>query len=318
MTLRHSPLARASLALLAVPVIAAGCGGSDKKSSSGSSQDARALLEKAFANKVKSADVKLQAKADISGASQLNGPLTLTLTGPYKSNGSKAVPNLDWKISAEGAGQKFTGGLIFTSSDAYVSFRGQAYQAGPQIFAQIKKSVATSAGTNQQTTLRQFGIDPAKWLDNAKVQDGPSVGGDSTRKVTGDVNVRAMVKDVVKASKSPALRRQLQSSGQQVPAAPNVSDAQIKKIENAVKDASVEVDVDSANLVRRLSAQVRFEAPKGSSSSVKGGTVSFDYELTKVGINPTIQAPSNAKPLSQLLGGLGALGGASGLSQPTQ
>lgn len=317
MTSRFPRAARASLALLAVPVIAAGCGGSDK-SSSGGSQDARALLEKAFANKVKSADVKLQAKADLSGAPQLNGPLTLTLTGPYKSNGAKAVPTLDWKVSAEGAGQKFSGGLVFTSNDAYVTFRGQAYQAGPQIFSRIKKSVETSAGTDQQTTLRQFGIDPAKWLDNAKVQDGPSVGGDSTRKVTGDVNVRAMVRDVVKASRSPALRRQLQSGGQQVPAAPNVTDAQIKKIEDAVKDASVEVDVDSANLVRRLSAQVRFEAPKGSSSSVKGGTVSFDYELTKVGINPTIQAPSNAKPLSQLLGGLRALGGASGLSQPTQ
>jgi hypothetical protein len=317
MRLRLRPAA-ALAPLLVVALIGAGCGNSkDDSSKDSGSTDATALLQKAFAQPVKSADLNIDAKVDLDGVKGINGPLEFKVAGPFKSNGTKALPVADFKMTTAGAGQNINAGFILTNDNAYVTIQGQSYEVGTKLFNTFKSGVASApAQANPSTTLKKFGVDPAKWLTDAKVEDGPDVGGDSTRKITGTVDVGALVKDVFAAARSPKLRKQLEATGQPVPSIPNVSDKELKQVEDAIKKATVEVDVDGNDVARRVAAAIDFTIPAGvNAGSLKGGSATFEYSLPKIGVEPVIKAPANPQPLSGLLGSLG-LGGS--LKLPSQ
>lgn len=297
------------LALLATLVLAlSGCGGDDGGGEG--SEDARALLERAFGKQVDSADLKLEVKADLEGLDQLKGPISLTIEGPFKSNGPKELPNLDWDVKVGGLGQDIEAGLMVASENAYVVFRGQSYEVGEQLFGQIKRSFAQQQSqSGGRQSLEQFGVDPTEWLDDPKVEDGEDIGGDSTRKVSGDVDVKQVVKDVLEALRSPALRRQLESQGQAIPQIPEVDDDTIDKVADAIDELRFEVNVDGDDIARRFFAEAEFDVPEDvDAGALKGGKVSFSYVLEKVGIEPEIKAPANPQPLGVLLRQFG-LGG---------
>jgi hypothetical protein len=311
---RRLPHLAVLLALLAL--VAAGCGGDDKGSDKGGggSTDAKTLLEKGFAKKVDSGDLKVDVRATLDGSSQIQGPLSLSLSGPFKSNGPKSVPVLDWKIRAQGAGQNLQAGLKVTEDNAYIDYRGQSYEAGSQLFDKLKTQLKSQSAQDQGQSLRRFGVDPAEWLNDPKVSEGEDIGGDSTRKVTGSVDVKQAVRDVLKALRSPALRKQLQRQGQTVPNVPEVSDKDVDKVADAVKDVRFEANVDKAGYARRLFVEASFAVPADKQrGGIKGGKFSFSYVLEKIGGTPDVKAPSNPQPISVLLQQLGlgaALGGA--------
>ena len=306
-------MARIVLPLLAALALLAGCGGDDAPSAE-ESADAQALLEKAFSKQVDSADLKLDMKADLEGLDQLKGPVSVSLSGPFKSSGEDQLPVLDWDLKAKFAGQTIDAGMVVTEDNAYVSFRGQDYEVGEQVFEQLKSSFAKQRKqAGGQQSLKQFGIDPTDWLKDPEVEDGQDIGGDSTRKISGDVDAEKVVEDVLGALRSPALRRQLESQGQAVP---QVNEADVEKVTDAIEDVRFEVNVDEDGVARRMFAEVEFKVPEDADAGdLEGGKVSFEFVLEKVGIDPEIEAPSNAQPLGVLLGQLG-LGG--GLAIPQQ
>ena len=306
---------RLSALLLVLVLALGGCGGDDGGGEG--STEARALLEKAFAKQVDSAELNLDVKADLEGLDQLKGPITLNISGPFKSRGEKALPVLDWDVKVRFAGQTIDAGIVVTDDNAYVSFRGQAFEVGEQLFSQLKKSFAQQQKqAGEQQSLKQFGIDPAGWLDDPELEDGEDIGGDSTRKISGDVDVRQVVKDVLGALRSPVLRRQLESQGQVVPPVPEVSDEAIDKVADAVKELRFEVNVDENDVARRVFAEAEFDVPEGTDAgALEGGKATFSFVLEKVGVDPRIVAPKDPQPFGALLGQFG-LGG--GLAIPQQ
>lgn len=306
---------RLSALLLVLVLALGGCGGDDGGGEG--STEARALLEKAFAKQVDSAELNLDMKADLEGLDQLKGPITLNISGPFKSRGEKALPVLDWDVKVRFAGQTIDAGIVVTDDNAYVSFRGQAFEVGEQLFSQLKKSFAQQQKqAGEQQSLKQFGIDPTGWLDDPGLEDGEDIGGDSTRKISGDVDVRQVVKDVLGALRSPVLRRQLESQGQVVPPVPEVSDEAIDKVADAVKELRFEVNVDENDVARRLFAEAEFDVPEGTDAgALEGGKATFSFVLEKVGVDPRIVAPKDPQPFGALLGQFG-LGG--GLAIPQQ
>ncbi len=301
---------------LALALIGAGCG----EGEGGSSEDASALLEKAFTTQVDSGDLELDFKAELDGVPQLSGPLTLSLSGPFKSDGPKDVPVLDWDILAEGAGQSFDVGLTVTDDNAFVEYQGQSYAAGAELFNQFKQQYAAQQ-PDEQPTLESYGLDPASWLEDPTVENGEQIGGDATQVVTGSVDVETAVRDLYSVTKSDAFRQQLENQGQTAPEIPEPSDEDIQKIVDAVDELTLEVNVDENDIARRLSIAGDFTVPEGTGDGqVKGGSVSSEFILEEVGIDPQIEAPANAKPLSDLIQQLAPLlGGLSGgLSQVPQ
>ena len=300
-------------ALLAVAL--AGCGGDNGGGGEGS-KDAQALLEKAFSKQVDSAELKLDLKADLEGLDQLKGPVSLTVSGPFKSQGDNQLPVLDWDVKARFAGQTIDAGMIVTKDNAYVDFRGQSFEVGKQLFSQLQSSFKEQqkqAGGGKQS-LKQFGIDPTDWLEAPKVEKGEDIGGDSTHKISGDVDVKKVVEDALGALRSPALRRQLESQGQTAPEPPEVDDEDIEKVTDAIKKLRFEVNVDENDVARRLFAEAEFDVPEDADAGpLEGGRVSFGFVLEKVGVDPEIKAPASPQPLGVLLRQFG-LG--SGLTLP--
>ncbi len=193
-------------------------------------------------------------------------------------------------MKAKFAGQTIDAGLVVTEDNAYVNFRGQDYEVGEQLFRQIKTSFDRQRKqTGGQQSLKQFGIDPTDWLEDPEVEDGEDIGGDPTRKISGEVDVRKVVEDVLGALRSPALRKQLESQGQTVP---QIDPEQVDKVVDAIDELRFEVNVDENNIARRLFAEAKFDVPEGvDAGDLEGGEISFGFVLEEVGIDPEIEAP---------------------------
>src|SRR5690349_19275194 len=136
-------------ALVGVALCAAflsACGG-------GSSGDVKDTLDKAFSTPIKSATIDLEITLKLDGVKQLNGPVKLSVQGPYESGGSQTIPKADWDIAASAAGQNFSAGFTSTGTNAWVSFQGQNYEVGRQAVAQVNQQIRQAAGKSQKKGL---------------------------------------------------------------------------------------------------------------------------------------------------------------------
>ena len=299
------PLTLIALAL-AVAALAA-CGG-------GSSGDVKNTVNKAFSTPIHSAKIDLEVSLNLNGLKQLNGPVKLSVQGPYESGGSKTIPKAQWDIAASAAGQNFTAGFISTGDDAWVTFQGQNYEVGKTTVAQINQQIKQAASQKKKKGgLSQFGINARDWLTNAKDEGTQTVDGVESDHVSAQLDVGKFLDD---------LNKIVQKAGGNLggTSAPQLSANEKKQIEDVVTNPRFDLYAGKKdNVIRRLSADLSFNVPSNKQAQLgglKSGTLSFSIDFTDVGQPQTITAPANAKPLSDLtsqLGGLGSvLGGATG------
>jgi hypothetical protein len=293
--------------LLLLASVLAACGG-------GSSGDVQDTVDKAFSTPIKSARIDLEVTLKLDGVKELKGPIKLSVQGPYETGGNQTIPKADWDIAASAAGQNFTAGFISTGDNAWVGFQGQNYEVGKQAVAQINQQIKQAAGSNKDKGLSEFGIDPRRWLKDAKDEGSEKVAGTDTNHVSAALDVGKFVDD---------LNQLVKKAGGSTGASAQISADQKKQIEEIVKDPRFDVYAGkNDNVIRRLSADLSFSVPSDKQAQVgglKSGTLSFSIEFADVGKPQTINAPESAKPLSELtsqLGGLGSVlgGGSSGSS----
>jgi hypothetical protein len=293
-----------SLSLVVFACLAAvlsACGGK-------SSADVKQTLDKAFSTPIKSAKIDLEITLNLNGVKQLNGPVKLSVTGPYETGGKQTIPHADWDIAASAAGQNFTAGFISTGTNAWVSFQGQNYEVGQAAVAQLNQQIQQAAGSKQQKGLAQFGIDPKTWIKDAKDEGSAKINGVDTDHVSAALDVGKFLDDVNKLVKK--------ASSSSSSSTPQISEAQKKQVEDVVQNPRFDVYVGKDdNVIRRLSADISFKVPSNKQAQLSGlqsGTLSFSIDFNDVGQPQTITAPANAKPLSDLTSQLGGLGGVLG------
>jgi hypothetical protein len=298
--MRRTFRAFALISLALVAALLSACGG-------GGSSNVNDTLDKAFSTPIKSARIDLEVTLQLDGVKQLNGPIKLSVQGPYESGGSQTIPKTDWDIAASAAGQNFSAGFISTGDNAWVGFQGQNYEVGKAAVAQINQQIKQAAGKNKQKGLSQFGIDPRNWLKDGKDEGTEKVTGVETNHVSAALDVGKFLDD---------LNRIVNKAGGTSTA--QITPAQKKQIQDVVKDPRFDVYAGkSDNVIRRLSADLSFSVPSDKQAQVgglKSGTLSFSIEFANVGQPQTISAPASARPLSELttqLGGIGNLLGGS-------
>src|SRR3954451_21851877 len=287
---------------LAAAVLAA-CGSSN-------SGDVKNTLDKAFSTPIKSAQVDLEVNVKLNGVKQLNGPIKLSVQGPYESGGKQTIPKTDWDIAASAAGQNFTAGFISTGDNAWVSFQGQSYEVGKDAVAQINRQIQQAAASNQKKGLSQFGIDPQDWLTDAKDEGSQKIDGVDTNHVSATLDVGKFLDDVNK------LVRSASGSVGSGSSTPQLTPSQKKQIQDVVKNPRFDLYAGKDdNVIRRLSADISFNVPSDKQAQGGGltrGPLSFAIDFADVGKPQTITPPPNAKPLSDLTSQLGGLGGVLG------
>ena len=280
-------------------------------SSSGNDKDATQLLNTAFHQPIKSADVNFALELQVNGVAALKNPISVQFAGPYVSNGAGKLPSMDLNATIAGGGQSIPFGLTSTGDNFYVKVRSQAYEVGKQSVTQLNQQLAQQSGNKPKTTLSELGIHPSTWLTNAKNEGDSNIGGTDTTHISATLDVGKLLDDLNQVvQKAPAGSL----GGATKP--PQLSADQKQQIEDVVKNPRIDVYVaKSDNTVRRLATNLDISVPKDQQSKVNGitgGTIQVSIDLANVGGNQQVKAPANAKPISDLAGQLNALGGSLG------
>jgi hypothetical protein len=316
-----------AIALLATALAACGGGGGN------SNESPQTVLKEATVKGINSGNVELKVHIDAKG--EKGGTVDVSLDGPFESQAGQELPELDMTVKAKGSinGEDvdFEGGLVLLPNSAYVNYKGTEYEVDPTTFSFVKsmiEQVAKKQGGKQSQAESNAckeaaeGIEVGDFIENLKNEGSSDVGGTSTTKVSGDLNVSGAIDVLTKLIEDPACSAQLGSAGP-FPSKAEL-DAAKGEIESSLKESHVEEEVGEDNIVRRVAVQVTVEPQKSSGEGPKSVEVDADLSLTGVNEEQSIEAPQGAKPLNELfeklginplelLNGLEGAGGSEGL-----
>jgi hypothetical protein len=291
-------------ALIALATAFAACGGS--------SDDPQSVIDEATLQGIESGNVDLSLGIDVKGSE--GGHLDVGLSGPFQGESEAEYPELDMTASAKGSigGEKvdFEGGLTLLGNKAYVGYEGTEYEVDPTTFNFVRTIVKRRGGGGKKQSTELTACQEAAaelqisdFVENLKGEGSADVGGTSTNKVSGDLDVSGAVEAAAELSEDPACREQLNAAGPFSAARLEKAKAQV---EEALKSAHVVLYVGDDHIVRRASAQATVEPPKGSGGGgAKSAEIDLDLTLTGVNEEQAISAPQGAKPLSNLFIKLG-------------
>jgi hypothetical protein len=297
------------LALLGLVLAAlAGCGGGGDEASSSTPVDQ--LLRQTFSNdtSIKSGTLDLSLRVDTQGSSQVQGPVTVHITGPFESQGKGKLPKFHFDAALQGSGQDLSAGVTATGDKGYVSFQGTNYVVSDDVFKQFRTGYEQAQQRSQDKqgqSLSALGIDPRRWLTNARNAGEGKVGDTDVIRITGGVNMSKLLDDV-----NTLLARTKSLDPGAAQGVPSQLTAQQKQqVEQAVKHVGIELDTGKDDKVlRRTLVNVDLQPPQGSSGGVTSAAVRLDLKLEGVNESQDINAPANPKPFADLLNSLGALG----------
>lgn len=296
---------RSLFALAVVTALAtalAACGGGED-----SDEPPRAVIEKATLSGIESADLDLSLSVKASGKE--GGDLDLSLSGPFQGEGKGELPQLDMDVEVtgdlRGDDVDFDGGLVLLPNSAYVNYEGTEYEVDPTTFSFVESALKQqgSKGESADATACQEAaadLNVAAFADNLSNDGSVDVGGTSTTKLSGDLDVRGAIDALTELTEDPACSAQLGDAGP-LPSPSELAEAE-DEVNRAVKTAHIDLYVGDDDIVRRIVAELEI-APKGSGTQKV--VVSLDLTLTGVNEDQRISAPENAKPLNELFLKLG-------------
>jgi hypothetical protein len=291
--------------LLLAGCFMAGCGGGG-----GDDDGVENLLDKAFSEDIRSADLDLEAEIELDGL--LDEPIRIEAEGPFRGNeGKLPSADIELRIGTDGGGQTVTSGVLTTGDRAFVKFQDVYYEQPPARVREANEAIRRGERRGDRP-LSELGLDPRSWLGGAKEEGDAEVAGVQTRHVSGTLDVEMLMRNL-----NEFVARSGSALGGDAGAAPRLSDADIRQLTEAVEDPSFDVYVGKADdIVRRVSGRVEFEIPKRSRAGLgglDGGSIVFSVEFRDVNGDQEIEEPSSARPLSDLTDSLGAGGLAQGL-----
>jgi len=292
-------------ALLVLATAFAACGG-------GSSSDPQTVLDEATLQGIESGNVDLSLGIDVKGSE--GGHLDVGLSGPFQSESEAEYPELDMTASAKGSigGEKvdFEGGLTLLGNKAYVGYEGTEYEVDPTTFNFVRTIIKRRSGGKKQSTEltacqeAAAELQVSDFVENLKGEGSAEVGGTSTTKVGGDLDVSGALEATAELSEDPACSEQLNAAGS-FPSGARLEKAK-NQVEESLKGAHVVLYVGDDHIVRRITAQATVEPPKETGSGgVKSAEIDLDLTLTGVNEEQTISAPQGSQPLSNLFVKLG-------------
>jgi hypothetical protein len=319
--LRRSRFLLLALALLVPVLVLSACGGDD----GGTDESAQQLINETFSGekKVDSGKVNLDLNAKLeatgAGAGQLEGPITLKLTGPFQSNGEDKLPDVDFDMTISAGGQKFTAGAVTTNDSAFIGYQGTNYRIPQGQFERYKRQVERDARRQNSEQQNQFdlaslGINPRDWLESPQKEGEEEVGGADTVHVSADVKIGALLDDL-----NDLIRRagRLGLDSSQVPQ--RIPERTKRQIEDSVRSAQFDLWTGKDDkIMRRLEIEFSFDLPdelRDQAQGVEGGTVKIKVEIAELNEDQEIEVPKESRPLSELQNqlGVGALGLGEGL-----
>jgi hypothetical protein len=317
----------------------------------GEGVDPQKIIDETFANETKVTSGVIDVNIEGSAEGTTGGSFSASVSGPFQGSedDKDALPQLDLTADANATavGQSFDfgGGLTITEDNAFIAYQGDTYELGSDTFSQLRQGIeaaAEQAGVQQdeesslapgaairqscEQAVEQAGgddtsacdIDFGAWLTNLSDEGTEDIGGVSTTHVSGDIDVQRIVEDLIAVAEA--------AGGAAAGAIP--SEDQIRQVTDAVEEAGFDLySGEDDRILRGLDFSFAIDPtaiPGAETAGVERVSLTFTLRLTGVNEEQTVNAPSGAKPLSDLLGSdfdlgnlqdlgnLGALGGVGG------
>jgi hypothetical protein len=271
--------------LLALGLIAAGCGGDEDSAG----EDADALLKRGFSTDVDSGRMSLNLELSVEGVKGADGPFRLELSGPFRSRGPTKMPDVDMDFTASGQGVNFAGRVVLLPENAWVEFGGDTYEVGQELWGRTEDSLNREGGPE---TFGDAGVNPLKWVKDAETGDTEEISGTETTEVTGELDVAGMLRDFNRLSpNSSALPR-----------------GTLDQIDDAVGPVEFKAWIGDDDIWRKLSSEATFTVPddqRQDAGGLEGGKISLDMTLGAPNEPVSIESPGEGRPISDLLRALG-------------
>lgn len=288
------------VSLLALATAFAACGGE----SSGSPD---AVLDDATFKGAESGDLDLSLSINAKGPE--GGTVEVNLSGPFQDGGKDQPPRLDMTLKSDGeiGGENldFDGGLLLLPNKAYVTYEGVDYEVDPTTFSFVKSAIEEAqkeGGQAAEATACQEAaseLEVGDFVENLSDEGSANVGGTSTTKITGDLDVPGALDSLVDLSNEPACESQLSEVEGPFALTDEGIEQAKETLEDAVKSAPVEIDVGDDDIVRKAATQLTIEPEEAGTGPER---IDLDFDLTMTGVNEeqAIVPPSKAKPLNDL------------------
>jgi hypothetical protein len=283
----------ASLLVLIGAVGLISCGEEDDQ------QGVEDLLNQAFSEEIRSADLVLESEIELKGL--LEDPIRIEAEGPFITNeGKLPSADIELRIGSGGGGQTIASGILTTGDRAFLKFQDVYYEQPPEQVRQTNRMIRRNRGDKP---LGELGLDPRSWLAEATDEGDADVAGVDTSHVSGTLDVDTLMRDL-----NDFVGRSAAALGAGE-APPRLTAADIRELSEAVKDPSFDVYVGKEDhLIRRVSGRIEFEIPEASREDLgglRGGTITFSVELRDVNGDQVVEAPARSRPLSELTESLG-------------
>jgi len=297
---------RIVVALLPVAALALGlaaCGGS--------APNAATLVRDTFqAQKpIESGRLNLSFSISGKGSAAFAKPLTMHLSGPFQSTGAKQLPQFDLQLGLAAAGTTLHAGAISAGDRFFIQLEGTSFVAPKATTEALRKSYAkarsgeTKAGS--RSTFSALGIEPGGWLSNPVNEGEVKIGGEETIHLRAALDSKRFLTEVQKLSGAAGSLGAGQVSGA-------LSPKLISALAKSISSARIDVYTGSSDhLLRRLHLVALLKPTpeaRAALSGLRSATLTLDLSFSEVNRPQTISAPSNPKPISQLISSLAELG----------
>jgi hypothetical protein len=272
---------RSGRRLVAAAVAAAlalgGCGGDDE-----SAEDVVRATDERL-GEIRSGELYLSFEVRARGAG-VRGPVGARLAGPFALPEAGALPRARIRYTQLAGAREARGTLIATGRRAYVRIAGTTYRL-PASQEDALRAAAT--GERGESGLAALGLDVAGWLERPRLAGG----GDATQRVTAELDVVALLEDVLPA---------VGDEGD----APRLDGEAARRLRRAVRRSSVVLVTGTDDrLLRRVAITADFELPpdlRALTGGVASGSLAFELRIARPNLTVRIADPRDALPASAL------------------
>jgi hypothetical protein len=277
-------------------LVAGGCGGGDGASTS--PQTAKLLADTFGAAKpMRSGRIDLTLDVRARGLPNLREPLVAHVTGPFQSTGAGKAPKFAFDLDLASGASKVQAGAISTGTKGYLTFAERAYALPDGAFGSLGTGKPGSG-----LSLRALGIDPRRWLRDARQEGEADVIGARTIHLAAGVDVERLLADVDRLLAKAGSSGVAGATGTQVPTS---LDADTRRtIERSIRAASMDIwTVREDHALRRIAVDVRFDVPRDArpkGSAQQSGSVRFDLAFAALNQEQAIGPPAHARPVAEL------------------
>jgi hypothetical protein len=290
--------------LIALVTLPSACGGSgddsDGGDGAGDGGDAAVILGDASLDGVKSGVIGLSAHVQSVGGEDLD--LEIDVSGPFHKS-ERQIPIMAVEVTAEGkvggVQGDFDGGLTLFPKHGFLAYEGVDYEINPRNYGFAKEAFLPSRPLKgKKGQLFAFTVcleeaaayEIADFVENPTFDGTAKVDGTPTIKVSGDLDVSAVLDAMAELARKSPCRAQLAAAGRTAGEVEEAAD----DVRGAVEQAHFEAYVGDDGIPRKIVASLTAVPPGENRDKVK---VDLEFAFSSINEAPEVKPPSSAKSI---------------------